>query len=107
MATIYKFVSGDTSPQIEVTLTRESGDVVNLTGATVYLHIRAKGATSVTLTKTATVTNPTGGVFVVSWDDGDLNLSAGAYDAEIEVVTDTYRETVYDLLQIQIRDDIA
>lgn len=107
MATIYKFVSGDTSPQISVTLTRESGDVVDLTGATVYLHIRAKGAPTVALTKTASVTNPTDGVFAVVWVEGDLDLAAGAYDAEIEVVTDTYRETVYDLLAIQIRDDIA
>jgi hypothetical protein len=107
MATIYKFVSGDTSPQISVTLTRESGEVVDLTGATVYLHIRAKGAPTVTLTKTATITNPTDGVFVVAWVEGDLDLAAGAYDGEIEVVTDTYRETVYDLLAIHIRDDVA
>ena len=107
MATIYKFVSGDTSPQIEVTLTREDGTAVDLTDATVYLHIRAKGSPTVTLTKTANVTDATGGVLVVVWASGDLDLAAGAYDAEIEVVTNTYRETVFDLLQLQIRDDIA
>jgi hypothetical protein len=107
MATVYKFVRGDTSPQISVTLTRESGEAVDLTGATVYLHIRAKGAPEVTLTKSGSINDPENGGFVVVWAEGDLDLAAGAYDAEIEVVTDTYRETVYDLLAIQIRDDIA
>jgi hypothetical protein len=107
MATIYKFVSGDTSPQISVTLTREDGSAVDLTGATVYLHIRAKGSPDLTLTKTATISDAVNGAFIVVWAEGDLDLAAGAYDAEIEVVTDTYRETVYDLLQIQIRDDVA
>lgn len=107
MATIYKFVSGDTSPQMQVTLTRDDGSAVDLTGATVYLHIRAKGSPTLTLTKTAAIYDAVNGVFVVAWAEGDLDLAAGVYDAEIEVITAAYRETVYDLLQIQIRDDIA
>jgi hypothetical protein len=107
MATIYKFVSGDTSPQIAITLTREDGTALDLSDATVYLHIRAKGAPAVTLTKTATITNPTEGETVIAWATGDLDLAAGAYEAEVEIVTDTYRETVFDTLAIQIRDDIA
>ena len=107
MATIYKFVSGDTSPQMSVTLTREDGSAVDLTGATVYLHIRAKGSPTLTLTKTASISDAVNGVFIVVWAEGDLDLAAGAYEAEIEVVTDTYRESVFDLLQLQIRDDVA
>lgn len=107
MATIYKFVSGDTSPQMQVTLTREDGSAVDLTGATVYLHIRAKGSPTLTKTKTATISNALNGVIIVVWAEGDLDLAAGAYEAEIEVVTDTYRESVFDLLQLQIRDDVA
>lgn len=107
MATIYKFVSGDTSPQMRVTLTRDDDTALDLTGATVNVHIRAKGATTVALSKVATVTNATDGILVVAWNEGDLDLAAGAYEAEIEVVTDTYRESVFDLLQLQIRDDLA
>jgi len=107
MATIYKFVSGDTSPQIEVTLTREDGTTVDLTDATVYFHIRAKGSPDVTLTKTVVLSDAPNGTFAIVWATGDLDLAAGAYAAEIEVVTSEYRETVFDLLQLQIRDDIA
>ena len=107
MATIYKFVSGDTSPQLSVTLTRDDGSVVDLTGATVYLHIRAKGATEITATKTTTISDAENGTFIVVWLEGDLDLAAGAYQAEIEVVTDNSRETVYELLELHIRDDIA
>jgi len=107
MATTYKFVRGDTLPQLGVTLTRDDGTVVDLTGMTVNLHVRAQGAPSVSFTKVATITDATGGEFVVAWNSGDLDLDAGIYEAEIELVNGGDVETVYDLIRLQIRDDIA
>lgn len=45
MAEKIKLVQGDTRPQVRLTLTDENtGDVIDLTGATVTLHFRALGA---------------------------------------------------------------
>jgi hypothetical protein len=107
MATIYKFVRGDTSPQIRVTLTRESGEVVDLTDATVYLHVKPANSNSLTMSKQAIITDAEAGKFTIAWGQGDLDIDDGSYNAEIEVVASLYRETVYDLIQLQIRDDIA
>ena len=104
----FKFVCGDTSPQIGLTLTREdSGEPIDLTGATVNFHVKAIGATDVTLTKQCVITDAAAGQCTVAWTTGDLNLPEGEYNAEVEVVTDTYRETVFELIRLQLRDDIA
>jgi len=43
MATSFKYVQGDTGPQIRVTLTEEdTGNAVDLTGATVTLHLEQR-----------------------------------------------------------------
>ena len=48
MAQLFKYVQGDTGPQIQVTLTEEdTGNPVDLTGASVTLHFRAAGEESV------------------------------------------------------------
>lgn len=108
MATIYKFVSGDTAPQIELTLTREDSSVVDLTDATVYAHIRAMGSPVVTLSKTCVITDAENGLAVLVWQEGDLDLAAGTYQAEIEVEFDSGEvETVYELLQLQIREQLG
>lgn len=106
MATTPKFVRGDTGPQIRVTLSRDSV-AENLTGATVYMHLRALGATTLTLTKTCSLTDAENGEVTVAWSEGDLDLDAGVYEAEFEIVKATLRETVYDLIRLEIRDDIA
>ena len=48
MAQVFKYVQGDTGPQIRVTLTNEDDNApVDLTSATVTLHFREAGAESV------------------------------------------------------------
>lgn len=107
MATRYKFVRNDTSPQLKVTLAREDGSAVDITGAQVFLYIRQIGETTITLSKAMTVTDGANGVAIAAWSSTDLTMDAGLYEGEIEVITSTYRETVYDLIRIDIRDDIA
>jgi hypothetical protein len=111
MASSFKYVRGDTGPQIKVTLTEEdTGSPVDLTGATVTLHFRAAGEDSVLFSREFwyNVEEPTTGVAVLQWAENDLNVEPGTYEGEIEVVKGTgLRETLYDKLKFRIRDDFA
>jgi len=111
MATTFKYVQGDTGPQIKVTLTEEdSGDAVDLTGATVTLHFRAAGEDEVLFSREFFVNPDTAenGVAVLQWETNDLNQEAGAYEGEIEVVRNSgIRETLFDKLKFKIREDFA
>lgn len=111
MATTFKYVQGDTGPQIKVNLTEEdSGNAVDLTGGTVTLHFRAAGEDQVLFSRQLYV-NPdtaTDGEAIVQWQTGDLDVDAGAYEGEIEVVRQSgLRETLYDKLKFKIREDFA
>lgn len=111
MAEKIKLVQGDTSPQIRLTLTDESsGDPIDLTGATVTLHFRAVGSTTVLFSREALVNPETAdtGVCVIEWQSGDLNVDFGDYEGEVEIVlADGRRETLFDLLKFKIREDFA
>lgn len=111
MANIFKYVQGDTGPQIRVTLTNEDDDApVDLTSATVTLHFREAGADNVLFSREFFV-NPetaTNGIAVLQWLEGDLEVDAGTYEGEIEVVRSSgTRETLYDKLKFKIREDFA
>lgn len=112
MATTLYFVQSDTLPQIKLTLTDEATQLPkNLTGLQVSLHAKPATGTGVSFTRPATLANQTTdpGVAVIAWEDGDLNRPAGEYNAEIEVYNPTTRarETVYELIKLVIREDIA
>jgi hypothetical protein len=106
-----KLVRGDTSPQIRLTLKDQvSQDPINLTGATVTLHFRAAESDEVLFSRPAFI-NPDvapNGVCYIEWAEGDLDLEAGNYEGEIEVVTATgLRETIFSLLKFKLREDFA
>lgn len=106
-----KLVQGDTGPQIRLTLTdQQSGDPIDLTGATVTLHFRAADSDTVTFSRPAYI-NPdtaTTGVCVIDWEEGDLDVEPGLYNGEIEIVSGTgSRETIYELLKFKVREDFA
>lgn len=105
---VYQLVQGDTKPQIQLTLTRgENNTVADLTDCTVYCHIRKIGSTTLTLTKTCVITDAPNGLAVVAWVEGDLNISAGLYEAEIEIEHATFTETVFDLLTLDVREQLG
>ncbi len=110
MADTYKYVQGDTGPQLRLTFTDEdTGTATDLTGATVKLHFRAAGADTVLFSKTLFITSPgTAGEAIVNWSAGELDQDAGTYQGEIEVVRASgVRETLYDILKFKIREDFA
>ena len=112
---VFKYVKGDTGPQLRLTLTDEdTGTATNLTGATVTLHFRAETGGTPLFSKSLYV-NPdpieaAKGIAVVNWATGDLDITPGNYHGEIEVVRGGpggTRETLFDVLKFKIRDDFA
>lgn len=87
MANEFYLKKGDTSPNLETILSDEAG-AVNLTDATVVLHMSLSGESTPIISKTATVVMPqTGsntGRCYVAWVDGDTNVT-GTYKAEWKV----------------------
>ena len=108
MSTI-KLVRNDTGPQLRLTLTDSlTGSVVDLTGATVTLHLRAVDTTTVLLSRNATIAAPLTGVAVIAWQATDLDLAAGEYEGEVEtLLASGLRETIFDPLQFTIREDFT
>lgn len=111
MADPILLVQGDTGPQIKVTLTREdSGLAEDLTGATVSLHFKKKNTDTVlfTLTGQSTADEKVDGVTFFLFANGQLNLDAGKYVGEVEVVFESgTRETVYEIIEFTLREDFA
>jgi len=109
MASI-KLVRNDTGPQLRLTLTDSTtGAAVDLTGATVTLHLRAVDTTTVLVSRNATIPAPTtSGIAVIVWQTADLDLAAGEYEGEVEtVLASGLRETIFNLLQFTIREDFT
>ena len=113
MATIatFNYVQGDTGPQLKLTLTDEdTSTATDLTGATVKMHFKASGATTVLYSKTLYVNpgTPTLGIALVNWATGELDYAAGTYHGEIEITKASGQiETIYDIIKFKIREDFA
>jgi len=110
---VYKYVQGDTGPQLRLTFTDEdTGTATDLTSATVTMHFRSKDGGPVLFSKTLYV-NPDPaesikGIAIVNWAAGDLDQDPGDYLGEIEVIRSSgVRETLYDALHFTIREDFA
>jgi hypothetical protein len=105
-----KLVQNDTGPQLRFTIQDTlTGAATDLTSATVVMHFRAANTTTALFTRQATIIPPaTAGVAVLQWQDGDLDVEPGDYEGEVEVTFPTgIRETIYNILQFVIREQIA
>lgn len=111
MSTSFNYVQGDTGPQIKLTFTDEdTNTATDLTGATVTLHFRAAGETTVLFSRAAYINSDTAntGVAVIQWQTNDLNQEPGTYEGELEIVRSTgLRETIFEILKFRIREDFA
>jgi hypothetical protein len=113
MAETFKYVQGDTGPQLRLTFTDEdTGTATDLSNATVKLYFKAAGEDTIILDKTLYVNPDTAeeGIAIVTWDTGDLDVPAGAYQGEIEVTRggpSGTKETIYEILKFKIREDFA
>jgi hypothetical protein len=113
MADVIKLVQGDNAPQLKLTLTDgTTGDPIDLTGATATLHVKPKDSSTLAFSRAATMlsnADRTNGICYIQWGATDLDRAAGYYDAEVEIYwsSTSTRETIYDMLSILIREDIA
>ena len=108
MADTYKYVQGDTGPQIQVVITGADGTATNLTAGSVTLHFRAAGTTTVLFSRVLAFEDAPNGKAVLQWQTGDLNVDAGNYEGELEVVLSSgLRQTRFELLKFKIREDFA
>src|ERR1017187_6432228 len=83
---------GDTAPDLTFNITREDNSIVNLTGATVAFIIQdpltklSTNDPSGGKTNLCTVTNPTGGVCVYTWNVGGTDTpDTGFYPCDIVI----------------------
>ena len=100
-------VKDDTSPQVQVTITREdTGQAVNLAAATTRMKFRAAETTQVLTTLTGGAGDLANGVVVFTFASGDLNVAAGEYEGEIEVTfSDSSVETIFEIIVFTVRAD--
>jgi len=115
-----KLVKGDTLPELTITLkdsnTAASGKTldpedpstfapIDLTGDTVRVRIRQMGETTILKTITTTLSDASNGKVTMLFPS-DTFPSAGIYEAEVELTTDTNNiQTVNELIKLNVRDD--
>ena len=104
-----RLVRRDTRPPVQVTLTDDNtGNPIDLTGATVRMYFRAVGGDAVLDTLVGVILNGPAGQAIIAWNASTLDVEAGDYEGEIEVEFPTgERQTVFDLQKFKIREDFA
>ncbi|MHA2248276.1 MAG: BppU family phage baseplate upper protein [Candidatus Hodarchaeales archaeon] len=104
-AITHEFVVGDTGPAIACTYTDSAGAAIDVTGWTIKLHIK-RPSTHTVLTITATLSDPSNGIFQFDWSAGDMIAGQGQ-QAEIEFTNLTPITFTSPLFLINVRDEIA
>lgn len=103
-------VRNDTAAAIQSTLTKDNtGEVIDVLNDTVYLKVRLKNTGTVlfTLTGFGTPSELSNGVVTFAFSNNMIDIASGYYEGEIEInYLDTTVETVYELVNIKIRDDL-
>ena len=106
---MYPLVKNDTAPQIKATITRDdTGNVVDMTGATVRLKFRKRATTTVlfTLTANTDVNNLSNVIAIFTFCAGNLDVDEGYYEGEIEITySNSTVETIYEVLDFHVRGD--
>lgn len=103
MSDVFYINQGDTTPEIQTTLTDPNGDPADVTGASIQFKMaEARGGDSV-IDAAGTIVNGTQGEVRYDWSSGDTD-SPGRYRAvfevtyttgEVETFPNTGYETVY------------
>tara|TARA_R110000868_G_scaffold334406_2_gene595127 strand:- start:525 stop:857 length:333 start_codon:yes stop_codon:yes gene_type:complete len=109
MVDTIRLVSGDSKPDITLTLTDQSTNLaLDLTAVTTTVNIKFRLAGSTTLLATIPCikTDAANGIVSFDFSGGSLaGVAAGMYEGEIEIDYDGATHTVYDVLKFRVRDD--
>ena len=88
-----------------MTLRQADGTVMNLSDATVVVHFRANGGSTVLSTLQCTKLNGgVGGEVSFNFPGQTLNVEPGSYEGEIEIDFAGEKQTVYELLKFTVRE---
>ena len=80
----FNIKQNNTSPSLQAILKEGSGTVINLTGASVRINMKAVGGTGLKVNSAMTIVNATGGIIQYDWQSGDTD-TVGSYALEFEV----------------------
>jgi hypothetical protein len=105
----FSIKQNDTAPSLRATLLNGSGNVIDLTGATVRFHMRELGKTTIIINQACTVVNAVGGIVQYDWVAADTDV-VGSYQAEFQVTyldnsIETFPNDGY--IWVDIIDDIG
>jgi hypothetical protein len=102
-------VQSDVGTQVRATITEnDTGDTVDISGATTVLKFRKKGASTVlaTLTNQSPAGDSALGIATFIFGNGVLNIDPGNYEGEIEsTFSDGSIKTVYEKVEFFLRED--
>jgi hypothetical protein len=106
-----KLVTNDNRPYVTLTLTDSvTGVAIDVSDplTLVKVYFRAQGAAA--LTATLSCTKPSGGadgVVRFNFPATTLAVTPGAYEGEVEIDFNGEKQTLYDLLKFQVRQQLA
>jgi hypothetical protein len=103
-----KLVQGDNLPIIRLTLKNADGTPLDVSGATVKVYFRAADSDTVLSTLICIpVTNGSDGVVQFNFTGNTLQVDPGLYEGEVEVDFGGLKQTVYDVLKFNVRQQFA
>jgi hypothetical protein len=104
VSTRIKLVQGDNRPYIRLTLKQADGTPMDVSTATVTMHFRRAGETTVLASIVCTKLNGgNAGEVSFNFPGNTLSVEAGAYEGEIEIDFSGERQTVYEPLKFTVR----
>jgi hypothetical protein len=111
MADKIKLVQGDTLPIVRLTLTDPvTTNAINLSAGstTVNVYFRQSGGTAILSTiACAKVNGGSTGQIQFDFSAGVLNVAPGAYEGEIEINFGGAKQTIYELLKFNVREQFT
>lgn len=111
MADRIKLVQGDTFPIVRLTLTDSvTGAAINLSAGTTSVNVYFREAGTTTVLATIACSKMSGGStgqIQFNFSSGVLNVDPGVYEGEIEINFDGLKQTVYELLKFNVREQFT
>jgi hypothetical protein len=109
MSDTFYIKQNDTSPAISGTCTDADGNAIDLTGASVRFHMRAKSDGTTKVDAAGAVISAAAGTIKYAWAAADTDTN-GRYEAEFEITyadssVETFPNTGY--ITVVVKDDIA
>jgi hypothetical protein len=106
----YRFVRGDTGPQIKLVIHQSEQDIPeDLRDGTVVLTLFNETTRAQVVSRPCYINPETGadGVAIIAWEEGDLDQDPGFYIGELEITLSSgVRETLFDQIRLYIRDTV-